>query len=239
MGHQQEGDADFALDGAQFYLHGLAQSFVQRAQRFIQQQQLGLAHQGARQRHALALAAGELIGGAALQPFEPHRGQHGLDRAAQRRLRQLQLAQAIGDIVEDIEMRKDRVGLEHHVGGPQMRRHAVHGLAIDDDGAAVRRLEAGDHPQQGGLAAAGWAEQREEFAARHLQADVIHHRRAAEAFAHGANATESSCTHRRFCGAPRLRTFRQDHQGDEAVRISAPSASTMGRRSGKRSWPQI
>ena len=74
VSHQQKSDADFPLDGAQLDLHGLAQSFVQRAQGFVQQQQLGRAHQGTGQGHPLALAAGELIGGTVLQPFEPHRG---------------------------------------------------------------------------------------------------------------------------------------------------------------------
>ena len=97
-------------------------------------------------------------------------------------LRQLQLAQAIGDIVEHIEVRKDRIGLEHHVGGPQMRRHRVHRLAVDGDDAAVRRLEARDHAQQGGLAAARRAQQGKELAARDLQADVIHHRRRRRSF---------------------------------------------------------
>ncbi len=239
MGHQQEGDANLALDGAQFHLHGLAQSFVQRAQGFVQQQQLGLAHEGPRQGHPLALAAGELIGSAAFQSFQPYRGQHGLDLAAQHRLWQLQLAQPIGDIVEDIEMRKDRIGLEHHVGGPQMWRYLIHGLAVHDDGAAVGRLEAGDHPQQGGLAAARWAQQREEFAALHLQADSIHDLWPAEAFAHGANGEKAHAPTVVFW-APRLRTCSaRITSATEAVRISAPSASTMGRRSGKRSWPQI
>src|SRR6185437_3651306 len=42
-------------------------------------------------------------------------------------------------------------------------------------------LEAGDHPQRGGLAAAGWAEQREELALVHAQVDRVHRGERAEA----------------------------------------------------------
>ena len=42
------------------------------------------------------------------------------------------LAQAIGDIVEHVEMRKNRVGLEHHVRRPQVRRRVGHRRAVDN-----------------------------------------------------------------------------------------------------------
>ena len=63
MGNQQKCDTDLALDCAQFHLHGFAQALVQRAQRFVEQQQFRFTYQGARQRHALALAAEQLSGG--------------------------------------------------------------------------------------------------------------------------------------------------------------------------------
>ena len=62
VGHEDEGDADGALDLAQLDLHLLAQLLVERAQRLVQQQHLGLADQRAGQRDALALAAGQLVG---------------------------------------------------------------------------------------------------------------------------------------------------------------------------------
>ena len=43
--------------------------------------------------------------------------------------------------------------------------------ATDQDLALVGLLEAGDHAQRGGLAAAGRTEQREELALAHLQVD--------------------------------------------------------------------
>jgi hypothetical protein len=49
--------------------------------------------------------------------------------------------------------------------------------------AAVRLLQPGDAVQQGGLAHTRFADQRDELAARHLEADVAEHRRVAEGLA--------------------------------------------------------
>ncbi len=57
MGDEDEGDADRALQRAQFKLHLFAQFLVERRKRFIQQQNLGPQDEGAGKGHALALAA--------------------------------------------------------------------------------------------------------------------------------------------------------------------------------------
>jgi hypothetical protein len=89
------------------------------------------------------------------------------------RLRQALLAQAVADVLRHCQVRKDGVALEHHVGRPLVGRHGRHGLAVDEDLALGRELEAGEHAQQGGLAAAGGTEQREEFAAPDLERDIV------------------------------------------------------------------
>src|SRR3546814_12285031 len=53
--------ADGALQVAQLHLHLLAQLLVERGKRLVQQQHLGAHDEGTRQRHPLALAAGDLI----------------------------------------------------------------------------------------------------------------------------------------------------------------------------------
>jgi hypothetical protein len=64
------------------------------------------------------------------------------------------------------QMREQRVGLEHHVHGPLIRRDLRQilarpaGCALD-----VGVLEPGQHAHQRGLAAARGAEQRKELAA--------------------------------------------------------------------------
>ncbi len=88
------------------------------------------------------------------------------------------LAQAIADIVRDVHVREERVVLEHHVDRPAVRRHADHGASADRDFALVGLLEARDQAQAGGLAAARWAEEGMERAARNLERNGVdrHHR---------------------------------------------------------------
>ena len=141
-----------------------AQLLVERGERLVEQQHARPLDQRARERDALALAAGELMRLAPLEAFEPHERQHLGNARGDLLLRQAVLLQPEGDIARDGEMRKQRVALEHHVDRPPVRRHAGQILAVEQDAARVRRLEAGEHAQQRGLAAAGRPEQREELA---------------------------------------------------------------------------
>jgi hypothetical protein len=54
-----------------------------------------------------------------------------------------------------------------------VRRRARHVVAVEQDLALGRALEAGDEPQRRRLAAARRAEHREELAARHLELDAV------------------------------------------------------------------
>lgn len=56
VGHENEGDADFALDALQFDLHRFAKLQVQRSQGLVEQQRIGSVHQRASQRNPLLLA---------------------------------------------------------------------------------------------------------------------------------------------------------------------------------------
>ena len=58
-------------------------------------------------------------------------------------------------------------------------------LAVEQDAALVRRLEAGEQAQQRGLAAAGRAEQREELALEDVERQAVDRGDAAEALADG------------------------------------------------------
>jgi hypothetical protein len=54
---------------------------------------------------------------------------------------QAKTAQPVGDFVADVQMRKDRIVLEHHVDRPMMRRHILHRLAIYDDVDRTKLVE--------------------------------------------------------------------------------------------------
>ena len=66
MGDEDEGDAELLLQRFQLLLHLLAQLEVERAERLVEQQHLGLVDQRAGERHALPLAARKLAPDGAL-----------------------------------------------------------------------------------------------------------------------------------------------------------------------------
>ena len=70
-------------------------------------------------------------------------------------------------------MRVERVVLEHHgdvaVAGLELVDHP----AADRDLAGGDRLEAGDHAQQRGLAAAGGADEDDELAVGDVEVDAV------------------------------------------------------------------
>src|SRR3546814_17476557 len=67
------------LQALQLDLHLLAQLEVERRERLVEQQHLGLAGERARQRHALLLSAGELSRPAVGVALQLHQRQHPLD----------------------------------------------------------------------------------------------------------------------------------------------------------------
>jgi hypothetical protein len=76
------------------------------------------------------------------------------------------------DVLQHREPGEQRKGLEHH-------RHfgcwALDAAAGNPDLATARRHEAGDDAQQGGLAAARAAEQRDDLVAGEGEVDVVEH----------------------------------------------------------------
>ena len=66
------------------------------------------------------------------------------------------------------------VVLEHHGDIPVLGCHIVHQLAVDIQFAAADLLQAGDHPQGSGLAAAGGTYQHDELLVRNVQAELLH-----------------------------------------------------------------
>src|SRR6185437_101027 len=124
-------------------------------------------------RDTLFLPAGELVDAAAAVAGQPHQRQHRLDALGNRSAAHLLLAQTETDVLLDVEMRKQRVILEHHVDRPPVRWHRADVLAVEQDAAFARRLESGKHTQQRGLAAAGRAEKRKELAAPYIERQAV------------------------------------------------------------------
>ena len=69
-------------------------------------------------------------------------------------------------------MRVERIVLEHHRDVAVLGRHVVDDVAADRDLAVRDVLEAGDHAQRRGLAAARRADQNDEFMVLDIEIDA-------------------------------------------------------------------
>jgi len=90
--------------------------------------------------------------------------------------------QAERDIVEAVQMRKERIALKHHRRAPPGGREIGHVAVADQDVAVGDVFMPGDHPQRAGLAAAAGAEQAAIAGRRDAQRDAVDRKRLAIAF---------------------------------------------------------
>ena len=134
VGHVDERDPDLALDPLQLDLQALAQLEVERAERLVEQQDLGVVDERARERDALLLAPRELVRPAVgLAPRGRRaRALRATRRSISSRATFLRL-QPEGDVVADAEVREERVALEDGVGRPLVRGQRDDVLAVDQD----------------------------------------------------------------------------------------------------------
>jgi hypothetical protein len=77
------------------------------------------------------------------------------------------------DVVAHGHVRVQRVVLEHHRDVALAGWHVVDHPLTDRQGAVADLLEAGDHAQRGGLAAARRADQHHELAVVDLEVEII------------------------------------------------------------------
>ena len=171
VGDVDEGEPDLGLDALELDLHLAAQLEVERAERLVEQQHLGVVDQRAGQCHALLLAAGELVG---LAPGEL-RHLHELEGVVGPGGGVLLLAALgpEGDVVADRQVREEGVGLEDGVDRPLVGPRAGQVGLPDHHPAGRGLLQPGDHPQGGGLAAARRTEQGEEGAPRDVEVNAV------------------------------------------------------------------
>ena len=138
--------------------------------RLVQQQHLGVGHQQPGQRHPPPLATGQ-------------RGQHGVGTADADRVQPAEQAgEHLADLrvagpdmlrgvpqhcVPDVDLAGDRLVVLIEQADPQ--------VSPVGDPAAVRRLPAGEHPQQGALAAAVAADHADPVAVVQAERDLVEH----------------------------------------------------------------
>ena len=148
------GVGQLLLELADLHAHLHAQRRIEVRQRFVEQEHLRIAHDGAADGDALALAARErlgqtvqILGELQLVGGRPH-------LLVELRLGHVHQLQGVGHVVVHGHVRVERIGLEHHRDAALGRRHVVDDAAVDLERSRRDRLEAGDAAKQRGLAAA-------------------------------------------------------------------------------------
>jgi hypothetical protein len=90
--------------------------------------------------------------------------------------------EAIADVLEDSQVRKQCPPLKHHRGRAAVGRNAVDTLVPDVNRPFVRSLKAAEDAQESCLAAATWAEQGEELTSTDGEADLANGKDLPESF---------------------------------------------------------
>ncbi len=173
MGHKDGGDAELALDGADFLAEADADFCVECRERLVEEEHARPRGESAGERDALLLAPRQLERVALAEAGQADELQHFVDAGAALVGGDAGDPEAEADIVLDVHVREQRIGLEHHSDLALVRWQRRDVLAFDQDGAGVGALEAGDHPQDRGLAAAGGPEQGHELALVEGEADAL------------------------------------------------------------------
>ena len=101
--------------------------------------------------------------------MQPHEAERVVDAPADFRRVDAGAAQAEGDVVPTVSQGKRRVFLEHRRRCRRARRRDR--PAFEVTVPSVGALQAGEHVEQGRLAAAGRSDDGEEFAARQIEID--------------------------------------------------------------------
>ena len=139
---------------------------VQCGEGFVEQQQAGLTDEGAGEGDALGLAAGEGRGPGLEMAIQADVPQGGFGAAAD-----TGAGKAKGDVAPD-PLPGQQAGFRENNGG---------GSGPGENGVGRDRIEAGEAAQQGGLAGAAAAEQRDELAGKQVEVEPVEHQVGAEA----------------------------------------------------------
>ena len=148
-------------------------SQIQRSQRFVQKQYLRAVHQSAGDGHPLLLAAGKLVDTAAVKALQADHLQHFGDALADLFLRHFRDTQAEGNVFKHVQVREQRILLEHRVDLPLMGRNVIDPHTVKGNITGSGRSKPADDPQRRGLATAAGAKQCEEFKIVDVKIDVI------------------------------------------------------------------
>ena len=173
MRHIDDGYAQALMQMADLILHLLAQLLVERAQGLVHQHEIGIEDQRPGDGNALLLAAGELARAAVAEARQLDHLERSLHPLFDLGLVQVADLKRKGQVLVDRHMREERIVLEYHADAALMRRHAVDGLAVQEDLAVGGGLEAREHQKGRRLAGTRRAQHGDEFALGDIQIEIL------------------------------------------------------------------
>ena len=152
------------MNASDLDLELLAQFEVERRQRFVKEQDVGLYHDRARQRHALALAAGELGRIPVREKLQANQAKSFGDFCSAFGAPDSPYLQAKCDVLGDRLMGKQGIGLKNHASIAPIWREICDVASGHDYAAMGGRDEACDHAQTCSFAASARSQQRQKLA---------------------------------------------------------------------------
>ena len=175
VGHIDNGGAKVLVQLLDLGPHVDTQLGVEVRQRLVEQEHVRVAHQRAAHRHPLPLTARQCAGLAVQELFDLQQLGHIMHRLFALGLGCAMHLKTESDVLADGHVRVEGVGLEHHCDVALGWMHAVHGVALDRNGAAGDVLKPRDHVQQRGLATARGADEDQKFALFDRDVDLVQH----------------------------------------------------------------
>ena len=163
VGHIDDRGLQLLMQAGDFDAHMDAQFGVQVGQGFVKQKDLRLAHDGAANGDPLTLATGQVFGFALHQGTKTQNLGGGVNPAGDFVLVGPGEFQGEAHVFAHIHMGVERVALEHHRNAALAGIDIIHPAAADRQITAGDILQARDHPEQGGFAAARRAYEHHEF----------------------------------------------------------------------------
>ena len=157
---------------------------IQVRQRLVHQEHRRATHDGAAERDALALATRELLRSPFQQTVDLQQAGDFADAGSHAGFRQTANAQRIREIFVHRQVWIQGVALEHHSDVARTGWQLVDDRPANTDGAAADALETGQHPQAGGLAAAGWTQQHQQLTLSDFKVQLVDSQHVAERLAH-------------------------------------------------------
>ena len=182
VGDEHGGEPEPTVELVDLGPHLVAQAGVEVAERLVEQHEVGSGDEAAGERDALLLATAELRRIAVEQRSAVDEGGGLLDPAALQALLDLAGLQRVVDVLAHRHVRPQRVRLEHHADVALVRRQVdpaggvEHRGRAEADPARARRLQPGEAPQRGRLAAPARTEEDEELALLDLEIEVVDRR---------------------------------------------------------------